>query len=76
MSDKQETIDKSDKDSDEFYYVVENIEGQYSIWPVYKPVPPGWKTIGEPGRKTQCLEYIKKVWTDLRPLSLRRQMGD
>ncbi len=56
------------------YYVVKNHEEQYSIWPTYKPIPKGWITVGEGKDKDACLEYIDKVWTDMRPLSLRKQM--
>jgi MbtH protein len=56
------------------YLVVMNAEEQYSIWPSYKPVPAGWNTVGKQGRKEECLAYIEEVWTDMRPLSLRRQM--
>jgi MbtH protein len=58
------------------YLVVVNHEEQYSIWPDYKEIPKGWKAVGKSGRKEDCLEYIKEVWTDMRPLSLRKQMED
>lgn len=54
--------------------VVINHEEQYSIWPVDHEIPPGWKSIGKSGLKNECLAYIKEVWTDMRPLSLRKQM--
>ena len=56
------------------YTVVVNHEEQYSIWPVYRDLPPGWKAAGKSGLKSECLAYIKEVWTDMRPLSLRKQM--
>ena len=62
------------QESSEEYLVVINGEEQYSIWPSYKPVPKGWKQVDKPGSKEQCLEYIEKNWTDMRPLSLRKQM--
>jgi MbtH protein len=58
------------------YLVVVNHEEQYSIWPDYKDIPNGWTHVGESGLKQQCLEYIEKVWTDMRPLSLRKQMEE
>jgi MbtH protein len=57
------------------YIVVMNHEEQYSIWLEYKPIPEGWRQVGQPGSKEECLEYIKGVWVDMRPLSLRRQMN-
>jgi len=56
------------------YKVVLNHEEQYSIWPVHKPNPLGWVDAGKSGAKEECLSYIKEVWTDMRPLSLRKQM--
>jgi len=56
------------------YRVVVNHEEQYSIWPEYKEIPRGWKDAGKVGLKADCLTFIKEVWTDMRPLSLRRKM--
>jgi MbtH protein len=56
------------------YRVVMNHEEQYSIWPVDRDLPLGWTEAGKSGPKAECLAYIKEVWTDMRPLSLRRQM--
>jgi len=58
------------------YEVVVNHEEQYSIWPAHRDVPLGWKTAGKSGLKPECLDYIKEVWTDMRPLSLRKQMEE
>jgi MbtH protein len=57
------------------YRVVVNHEEQYSIWPANKEIPNGWREVGAPGPKSDCLAYIEKVWTDTRPLSLRQKMG-
>lgn len=56
------------------YLVVINQEEQYSIWPEYKELPRGWSAVGKKGLKKECLSYIKEVWTDMRPLSLREKM--
>ena len=58
------------------YKVVVNHEEQYSIWPEHKENPKGWLDAGKSGAKAECLEYIKTVWTDMRPLSLRKQMEE
>lgn len=57
------------------YRVVVNDEEQYSIWPADRPVPAGWSAVGQPAPKSDCLAYIESVWTDMRPLSLRRRLG-
>ncbi len=56
------------------YVAVVNDEEQYSIWPVTKELPLGWYAAGRTGTKQECLDYIETVWTDMRPLSLRRYM--
>lgn len=61
-------------DEDREFQVVMNHEEQYSIWPTDRDVPAGWQAVGTRGPKAQCLEYIDQVWTDLRPLTLRRRM--
>src|SRR5215467_14129912 len=60
----------------EVYRVVVNHEEQYSIWPEYRDIPPGWKEVGVTGIKQLCLDHIEKVWTDMRPLSLRKKMEE
>lgn len=56
------------------YKVVVNHEEQYSIWPADRETPLGWRDEGKQGTKDECLAHIKEVWTDMRPLSLRKRM--
>ena len=58
------------------YTVVINHEEQYSIWPSDRELPLGWTAAGKTGTKDEVMDYIKGVWTDMRPLSLRRQMDE
>ena len=58
------------------YKVVVNHEEQYSIWPVHRENALGWNDAGKNGSKAECLAYIKEVWTDMRPLSLRKSMQE
>ena len=58
------------------YKVVVNHEEQYSIWFAAREPPLGWKEVGKAGPKAECLAYIKEVWTDMRPLSLRKKMEE
>lgn len=65
----------SEQTTEVAYKVVLNHEEQYSIWPADRENAPGWRDAGKQGSKEECLEYIKQVWTDMRPLSLRKQMA-
>lgn len=64
-----------EKEDSTIYRVVVNHEEQYSIWPTHREIPGGWSDTGKSGPKADCLEYIKEVWTDMRPLSLRKKMA-
>ena len=57
------------------YKVVINHEEQYSLWPVGRENPLGWKDAGRTGTKKACLTYIEEVWTDMRPLSVHSEMA-
>jgi MbtH protein len=65
-----------DEEDVRIYTVVVNDEEQYSIWLADRDIPHGWRAVGKRGKKPDCLEYIKEVWTDMRPLSLRRWMAE
>ncbi|MFE5892057.1 MbtH family protein [Streptomyces sp. Marseille-Q5077] len=59
---------------DRIYHVVLNDEEQYSIWPADRDIPAGWRAAGTTGSREECLAQIGEIWTDMRPLSLRRRM--
>ena len=58
------------------YKVVINHEEQYSIWPADRENALGWNDVGITGTKQEVMDYIKEVWTDMRPLSLRKKMEE
>lgn len=64
------------EDPDASYLVLVNDEGQHSLWPVFADVPDGWQVVfGEDGRQ-ECLDYIERSWTDMRPKSLIKAMEE
>jgi MbtH protein len=67
-------MSRDDQEDTTPYKVVVNHEEQYSIWPEYRENPLGWRDAGKTGTKAECLDHIERVWTDMRPLSLRKQM--
>ncbi|MFI0486740.1 MbtH family protein [Actinomadura sp. 9N215] len=62
------------ENEDAVFKVLVNHEEQYSIWPADLPVPGGWEETGQQGPKSECDDYINRVWTDMRPKSLREWM--
>lgn len=61
---------------DILFEVVVNHEEQYSIWPADRELPAGWNKVGKQGKQAECLSYINEVWTDMRPLRLRKNMSE
>lgn len=57
------------------FCVVVNDEDQHSLWPVFAEVPAGWRVVFGEASKAECLEYVERNWTDLRPRSLREAMA-
>jgi MbtH protein len=59
-----------------FYTVVCNDEGQYSVWPDGEAVPAGWRPVGFSSGRAACIDHIARMWTDLRPRSLREALEE
>lgn len=53
------------------YRVLNNAEGQYSLWPAWAGVPAGWRVVYEQGDRETCLSYVAQRWTDMRPTTIR-----
>jgi MbtH protein len=66
----------TDREDTTIYMAVVNDEEQYSIWPANRELPLGWKDAGKHGLKPEVLAWIEEVWTDMRPLSLRKKMEE
>src|SRR5215212_2522725 len=69
-------MNRDETEDTTIYKVVLNHEEQYSIWPADRENALGWRDAGKTGPKAECLAYIKEVWTDMRPLSLRKKMEE
>ncbi len=61
---------------DTVFGVVVNHDEQYSIWPTDREPPQGWHWEGKKGTQQECIAHIDAVWTDMRPLSLRKAMEE
>lgn len=72
----EEAIGWNQQEDNTIDKVVINHEEQYSIWPAHRENPLGWSEVGKSGTKAECLTYIDEVWTDMRPLSLRKKMEE
>ena len=63
-----------EEDNEEYICLV-NEEEQYSVWFAWKDIPLGWKKVGPKGSKEEVLKYVKEVWMDMRPKSLKKEMA-
>jgi MbtH protein len=59
-------------EDNEEYSVVVNDEEQFSLWQRSRALPAGWRLEGFSGSRENCLVHINRIWTDMRPLSLRQ----
>ncbi|KQH75246.1 protein mbtH [Mycobacterium gordonae] len=57
------------------FRVVVNAEDQHSLWPVVVEVPAGWQTVFGAATRAECLDYVERSWSDMRPRSLREAMS-
>lgn len=58
------------------YRVLTNDENQHSLWPEFVDVPPGWQLVFGPATRAECVEYVEREWTDIRPASLVEEMAE
>lgn len=55
------------------FLVLVNEEGQHSLWPSFVTVPAGWTAVHGEATRAECLDYVERNWTDMRPKSLVAQ---
>jgi len=67
---------KNENEDSRIYKVIINQEEQYSLWLSERANPLGWSDTGKSGLKQECLDYVREVWTDMRPLSIRNSMDN
>ena len=53
------------------FQVLVNDEEQHSLFPAELPVPGGWRPAGCTGTEAECVAFVDRVWTDMRPRSAR-----
>jgi MbtH protein len=63
-----------DTDTKQVYLVLINDEEQFSVWPAWKDVPSGWRSVSQ-GNLKDCTKFIDETWRDMRPKSLREAMN-
>lgn len=67
-------MDETDNKTD-CKLALNHVEHNY-IRPADRPYASRWRNAGKTGDKSDCLAYIKNVWTDMRLLSLRKHLSE
>jgi MbtH protein len=68
-------MDNPFDDEEGTFLALVNEEGQYSLWPEFAEVPPGWTVSHGPGPRESCLAHVEAAWSDMRPRSLALRMA-
>lgn len=54
------------------FLVLRNEAGEHSLWPEFADVPDGWAAVLPATSRAECLDYVEREWTDLRPMDGRK----
>lgn len=61
------------ENEDALFHVLCNSEQQFSLWPVFAELPAGWEQRYGPASRAECVEFVERNWTDIRPRSVRER---
>lgn len=62
-------------DTQILWRVLRNHEGRYSMMRATHAVPAGWTPVGDAALRSECLDRISALWTDMRPLSVQEALA-
>lgn len=54
------------------FYILQNAQQQFSLWPQHCALPEGWAVIGEPQPQQACNDWLAAHWTTLTPAHFAR----
>lgn len=65
-------------DDDVLYIIIldQDLEAEYCLWPEGKAIPRGWKSVGRSGSKQECINHLRQIWPDMRPLAVHAEMAE
>lgn len=49
------------------FYILQNAQQQYSLWPQHCALPEGWNVVCEPQSAEACNAWLAARWTTLNP---------
>jgi uncharacterized protein YbdZ (MbtH family) len=68
------TTNPFDDDNGRFFVLV-NDEEQHSLWPEFADIPAGWRVVFGEATRADCLDFVERNWTDIRPKTLRDRLA-
>lgn len=54
------------------FYILQNAQQQFSLWPQQCALPEGWRVIGEPQPLKACNAWLTAQWQTLTPAHYAR----
>ncbi|HFZ8993782.1 TPA: MbtH family protein [Citrobacter freundii] len=49
------------------FYILQNAQCQFSLWPRQCALPTGWQVVCEPQSPADCQQWLQRNWTTLTP---------
>ncbi|ABV13685.1 TPA: MbtH family protein [Citrobacter koseri] len=49
------------------FYILQNPQRQFSLWPQLCSLPAGWQVVCEPQSQALCQQWLDAHWTTLTP---------
>ncbi|AYN27244.1 MbtH family protein [Buttiauxella sp. 3AFRM03] len=54
------------------FFILENRQQQFSLWPEHCALPGGWQVVCEPASNDECNRWLLANWTQLQPSSFAK----
>lgn len=51
------------------FSVLQNQQGEYSLWPEIQAIPAGWQVVFGQASRQECLDYVTQSWTQINPFA-------
>lgn len=51
------------------FFILENAQQQFSLWPEHCALPEGWSVACEPALPEECNLWLQSNWSNLQPTS-------
>ncbi len=58
------------------FYILENAQRQFSLWPEQCELPAGWQVVCDPALPEVCQAWLQASWTTLQPTSFAHDGGE